>query len=280
MMLEVQELSKTFPSRGEIKGFRKVSFSLAEGEAIGLVGESGCGKTTLVRTILRLIPPDDGRIYFQGEPWLELWGRNLRERRRGMQAVFQDPESSLNPRMTNLAIVEEPLKVHHMGDRAERRSRVDELLSEVGLPLEIKHHRPGRLSGGQKQRLAIARALATRPSLLIADEPLSALDLSIQLQVLGLLKKLKGDHELSILFISHSVGAARHLCDRIAVMRSGRFVEFAPARTLLSKPTHPYTEFLLRSQEVESFPPAEASADDDFSVWTEIEPEHWVLAKP
>jgi len=197
-----------------------------------------------------------------------------------MQAVFQDPESSLNPRMTNLAIVEEPLKVHRMGGRFERRSRVDELLSEVGLPLEIKHYRPSRLSGGQKQRLAIARALATRPSFLLADEPLSALDLSTQLQVLGLLRKLKVDYGLSILFISHSVGAALLLCDRIAVMRSGRFVELAPVRSLLSRPIHPYTKFLFRSQEMGSFLPVEDVGNDNFSVWTEIEPDHWVLTKP
>jgi ABC-type oligopeptide transport system ATPase subunit len=222
-----------------------VSFAIDEGETFGLVGESGSGKTTTGRCMLRLIEPSSGEVRFRGENVLEFAPRRMREARRDMQIVFQDPYSSLNPRMRVRQIVEEPLVIHELGDRAQRRERVTELLRLVGLdPTHLERH-PHQFSGGQRQRIGLARALALNPSFLILDEPVSALDVSVQAQVVNLLMDLQRQLKLTYLFIAHDLRLVEHICTRVAVMYLGKIVEMGPAAALFASPQHPYTRALL-----------------------------------
>jgi len=222
-----------------------VSFSIEEGETFGLVGESGSGKTTTGRCLLRLIEPTSGAVRFRGEDVLAFSSRRLREARRDMQIVFQDPYSSLNPRMRARQIVEEPLVIHALGARAERRARVAELFSLVGLnPVHLDRY-PHQFSGGQRQRIGLARALALNPSFVILDEPVSSLDVSVQAQVVNLLMDLQARLRLTYLFIAHDLRLVEHICSRVAVMYLGRIVEMGPTASLFAAPEHPYTRALL-----------------------------------
>jgi ABC-type oligopeptide transport system ATPase subunit len=222
-----------------------VSFSIDEGETFGLVGESGSGKTTTGRCLLRLIEPTSGSVTFRGRDVLGLSGRDLSRARRDMQIVFQDPYSSLNPRMRARHIVEEPLVIHRLGDRERRRARVAELFGLVGLDPGHLERYPHQFSGGQRQRIGLARALALEPSFLVLDEPVSALDVSVQAQVVNLLMDLQRRLQLTYLFIAHDLRLVRHVCSRVAVMYRGRVVELAPAAALFETARHPYTLTLL-----------------------------------
>src|SRR6187402_2888799 len=222
-----------------------VSFSIEEGETFGLVGESGSGKTTTGRCILRLIEPTSGQVAFKGQDVLGLDRRALREARRHMQMVFQDPYSSLNPRMRVETIVEEPLVIHRIGTKAERASRVAELLAHVGLDPELRRRYPHEFSGGQRQRIGLARALALNPSFIIADEPVSALDVSIQAQVINLLMDLQDQLKLTYLFIAHDLRLVRHISNRVAVMYLGRIVEMGNTAEIFANAQHAYTRALL-----------------------------------
>jgi oligopeptide/dipeptide ABC transporter ATP-binding protein len=252
-VLEVERLKKYFPVRkgllrrtvGHVYAVDDVSFTIREGETVGLVGESGCGKTTVGRAILRLIEPTAGAIRLEGRDITGLGKRELRPYRQAMQIIFQDPFSSLNPRMRAGDIVGEPLKVHGNGSRGERRERVAELFQRVGLRAAQMDNFPHQFSGGQRQRIGVARALALSPKLIIGDEPVSALDVSIQAQVINLLTDLQRDLKLSYLFISHNLAVVEHISHRIAVMYLGRIVEYTDKATLFTRPLHPYTEALL-----------------------------------
>ena len=245
-LLEVEGLAVRYESRGAvIRAVDGVGFSLARGEVLGVVGESGCGKSTLGRAILRLVDPAAGTIRFDGEDITRLGRREMVARRRDMQVVFQDPFGSLNPRHRVGEIVGEPLVVHRVGDRASRAARVGELLDLVGLPPDAARRYPHEFSGGQRQRIAIARALALEPRLLVADEPVSALDVSIQSQIINLLAELRARLGLAMIFISHDLSVIRHVSDRIAVMYLGRLVEIGPADAVFDAPAHPYTRALL-----------------------------------
>jgi len=236
------------PSDGDdvLKAVDGVSFVLPRGGTLGVVGESGSGKTTLARTILRLIPATSGRVLFDGRDVFALPRAELRRLRREMQVVFQDPTGSLNPYLRVEAILTEGLAVHGIGrSRAERRQRAAELLRQVGLSAEDLGRYPHEFSGGQRQRIAIARALAVGPKLVVCDEPVSALDVSIRSQILNLLLDLREQYGLSYLFIAHDLAVVRHFCDEVAVMHGGRFVEHAPAEALFAAPQHPYTRTLL-----------------------------------
>jgi ABC-type oligopeptide transport system ATPase subunit len=251
-LLEVRRLVKEFSrSRGlfapssVVRAVDDVSFTIEEGETFGLVGESGSGKTTTGRCILRLIEPTSGEVRFKGEDVLGFSKSRLRQARRDMQIVFQDPYSSLNPRMRVGAIVEEPLIIHRIGSKAERRARVAELFDLVGLdPSQLTRY-PHQFSGGQRQRIGLARALALNPSLIIADEPVSALDVSVQAQVINLLMDLQERLKLTYLFIAHDLRLVRHICSRVAVMYLGKIVEMGATDSLFTSPAHPYTRALL-----------------------------------
>ncbi len=247
-LLQVTGLTKHFPARhgkGGIRAVDGVSFTLKSGETLGVVGESGCGKSTLGRTILRLVEPSSGAVVFDGEDLLSLGPAALRARRRDMQMIFQDPFASLDPRLNVGAIVAEPLVIHDIGDRASRRAAVLELLETVGLEPDAAKLYPHEFSGGQRQRIGIARALALRPRLIIADEPVSALDVSIQSQILNLLVELRQRFGLSYIFISHDLAVVEHVSDTVAVMYLGQIVETAPTEALFARPSHPYTQALI-----------------------------------
>jgi oligopeptide/dipeptide ABC transporter ATP-binding protein len=252
-VLEVRGLKKHFAVRkgllarsvGRVLAVDGVSFTVAEGETLGLVGESGCGKSTLARLVLRLIEPTDGRIMINGQEITGLGKAALRPYRREMQIIFQDPFSSLDPRMNAGEIVGEPLQVHRIADGKERARRVAELFEQVGMRATQMRSLPHEFSGGQRQRLCIARALALNPKLIVADEPVSALDVSIQAQVINLMMDLQREKRLSYLFIAHDLAVVSHISHRIAVMYLGKIVEYADKTTLFRNPLHPYTEALL-----------------------------------
>ena len=230
---------------GAVKAVDGVSFSLAQGEILGLVGESGCGKSSLGRTIMRLIPPTEGTVALHGKVLTDLRGAKLRKARSDFQMVFQDPYASLNPRMTVFDALAEAMQTHQPGPRAELSARIDALLKKVGLPSQARARYPHEFSGGQRQRIAIARALAVEPKLLVADEPVSALDVSIQAQIINLLAALCREMGLTLLFISHDLSVVKHISDRIAVMYLGRIVEIGPATDVIERPLHPYTKALI-----------------------------------
>ena len=251
-LVEVSHLVKTFARDAGLFGtgtrvtaVDDVSFAIDEGETFGLVGESGSGKTTTGRCILRLIEPSSGAVRFRGENVLDFPKRRLREARRDMQIVFQDPYSSLNPRMRAREIVGEPLIIHKLGTRAERQARVEELFSLVGLSAAHLDRYPQQFSGGQRQRIGLARALALNPSFVILDEPVSALDVSVQAQVINLLMDLQERLHLTYLFIAHDLRLVEHVCSRVAVMFLGKIVEMGPTASLFASPQHPYTKALL-----------------------------------
>ena len=254
-LVEVRDLVKHFPltrgivlarKAGAVKAVDGVSFDVMKGETLGIVGETGCGKSTTARLIMRLLEPTAGTVRFDGNEITRLKGGKLKAVRRELQMVFQDPYSSLNPRKTVGSIVAEPFAIHGLhSDRVERRKKVIELMDTVGLNPEHYNRYPHEFSGGQRQRIGIARALALRPKLLIADEPVSALDVSIQAQILNLLRDMQRELGLTMVFISHDLSIVRHMCDRIAVMHDGRIVELASNEELYSSPRDPYTRELL-----------------------------------
>lgn len=247
-LLEVSHLVKEFKDREGSEPLRAVddvSFSVQRGETFGIVGESGCGKTTLSRAILRLIEPTAGRVTFDGVDVGELGPPALRQLRRRMQIVFQDPFGSLDPRMSVLGIVQEPLDIHGLGNAAERAARASAMLEHVGIPAEQYRRRPWAFSGGQRQRIGIARALVLEPTLVFLDEPVSALDVSIQAQVLNLLRRLQGELGLTYVFIVHDLAVAEYFCDRIAVLYRGAVMELGERESLFREPLHPYTASLL-----------------------------------
>ena len=254
-LLKVEHLTKEFPAESGVFGGRfakhvvsavnDVSFEIHEGETFGLVGESGCGKSTTGRTIMRLNNPTSGKVFFQGRDVAAMNKKELKAMRREMQFIFQDPYASLNPRMTIGEIVSEPMTIHGIGTKEERIERVRELLDVVGLNPEHINRYPHEFSGGQRQRIGIARAFVLRPKLIICDEPVSALDVSIQAQVLNLLKELQNKYGTAYLFIAHDLSVVQHISDRVAVMYLGKMVELSDWKTLYTEPHHPYTQSLL-----------------------------------
>ena len=249
-LIEVRDLVKHYPPRrgrgASVRAVDGLSFDVHEGETLGIVGESGCGKTTTARLLLALLKPTSGSIAVDGRELTTLPGRELRALRREMQMIFQDPYSSLNPRRTIGSIIGEPFVIHGVGTgRGERRERVQELMARVGLNPEHFNRYPHEFSGGQRQRIGVARAIALEPRLIVADEPVSALDVSIQAQILNLLRELQRDLGLTIVLIAHDLAVVRHMCDRVAVMYLGRIVELAGADELYDHPRHPYTGALL-----------------------------------
>ncbi|MBM3236276.1 dipeptide ABC transporter ATP-binding protein [Candidatus Poribacteria bacterium] len=258
ILLEAKNIKKYFPikqgffskSEGLLKAVDGVSFTVNRAETLGLVGESGCGKTTMGRVLLRLTEPTSGESYFhtsEGRVYniFGLSKSGLRQLRRQMQIIFQDPFSSLNPRMSVFGIISEPLKIHKLAKRSELQDKVNQLLETVGLNPQHARRYPHEFSGGQRQRIGIARALAVQPELIIADEPVSALDVSIQAQVINLLEDLQAQFQLSFVFIAHDLNVVKHICHRVAVMYLGRIIEFAPKQELYENPLHPYTQALL-----------------------------------
>ena len=248
-LLRAERLVKEFPAKGGVvHAVSDVSFAIEKGETLGLVGESGCGKSTLGKLLLDLIPPTSGSVFSNGQDLSKLRGPALRAMRRGMQMIFQDPYASLDPRMNVGRIIMEPLTAHHIGaSRAERAAIVRGLMEQVGLRPEFYARYPHQFSGGQRQRIGIARALALNPELIICDEPVSALDVSIQAQILNLLSDLQKQRGLTYLFISHDLNVVRYLSDRVMVMFLGRVCELSPTEALYAAPRHPYTRFLLDS---------------------------------
>ncbi len=252
-ILQVEQLKKYFPIKAGV--FRKVvafvkavdgvNFQVKRGETFGIVGESGCGKSTLGMTLLKLYPPTSGKVIFENQDVFSLSDSELRKLRRNIQMIFQDPFSSLNPRMTVGAIIEEGLSTHHTGSAKERKKMVESLVEKVGLSKDILKRYPHEFSGGQRQRIGIARALALKPKLVIADEAVSALDVSIRSQIINLLKDLKEEFSLTYIFISHDLAVVKYICDRIMVMYLGKAVEIAPKEALFENPLHPYTMSLI-----------------------------------
>jgi peptide/nickel transport system ATP-binding protein/oligopeptide transport system ATP-binding protein len=263
-LLDVRRLCTWFPVRGgllrrvvaQVRAVDDVSFTLARGTTLGLVGESGCGKSTLGRTVLRLRTPTSGQVLFDGTDLAILANRQLQPWRRRMQLVFQDPYASLSPRRTVAQTIREPLDLHRIGTPASRSDRVVELLDVVGLSSRVLDRYPHEFSGGQRQRVGIARALALNPELIVADEPVSALDVSVQSQVLNLVRRLQVERGIAFLFISHDLAVVQHVSDQVGVMYLGRLVELGPASRVYSAPHHPYTQALLAAvPRVEGAPP-------------------------
>lgn len=245
-LLEVTDLTTHFSvPGGTVRAVDGVSFSIERGKTFGLVGESGSGKSTLGRSVLQLVRPTGGSVKFNGTELVGLKPNELRRTRRSMQLVFQDPFSSLNPRMTVAEAVEAPLRIHNLVPRVKRRAEVEKVLDSVGLPARFADRYPHELSGGQRQRVGIARALATRPDLIVCDEPVSALDVSIQAQILNLLLELQRDLGISYLFISHDLSVVQHIADQVAVLYLGRLVEIGDYNAVFNDPKHPYTQALL-----------------------------------
>ena len=253
-LIQVEGLKMHFPITqgiilqrqvGSIKAVDGLDFDIRRGETLGLVGESGCGKSTTGRAILQLYRPTEGHVYFEGEDLTQMKGERLRRQRRRMQMIFQDPYASLNPRMTVGNIIGEPLEVHNIASGKERRERVQELLQVVGLNPYFINRYPHEFSGGQRQRIGIARALAVKPDFIVCDEPISALDVSIQAQIINLLEELQEQFGLTYLFIAHDLSVVRHISDRVAVMYLGKIVELTDRDTLYANPLHPYTQALL-----------------------------------
>ncbi|MER7172182.1 ABC transporter ATP-binding protein, partial [Streptomyces mesophilus] len=250
-VLDVRDLQRHFPApSGSVRAVDGVSLTIGPGEVVGLVGESGSGKSTVGRCVVRLDTPTGGEVLIDGTDVTTLSARQMRPLRKKVHLVFQDPSSSLNPRMTIRQIIAEPLRLHGLATRAEASARVDELLRQVGLRPELADRNPHQLSGGQRQRVSIARALSVEPALLVADEPTSALDVSVQASVLNLLADLQKERGFGCLFITHDLAAVEYLADRIAVMYLGRIVEQAPAAELFADPKHPYTQALLSAAPV------------------------------
>jgi len=246
-ILEVKDLSRYFKTRsGMLHAVDGVSFTLKKGETLGVVGESGCGKSTLGRAILRLIEPTSGSVIYDGIDISKLSKEEMRRMRKDMQIIFQDPYSSLDPRKTVSQIIAEPLKTHKIcSGKQEIEQRVNEIMKRVGLAERLVNTYPHELDGGRRQRVGVARALATRPKFVVCDEPVSALDVSIQAQIINLMRRLQRELELSYIFITHDMSVVNHLADRIAVMYLGRLVELAPVEELFENPLHPYTQALL-----------------------------------
>ena len=252
-LLSIENLRVHFPVRagvllrqtGAVKAVDGVSLDIAPGETLGLVGESGCGKSTLGKAIVRLLKPTTGSIHFQGHDITHISQHALRPTRRDIQMIFQDPAESLDPRMSVRAIIEEPFAIHGIGTRSERIQQVNALLDRVGLPISAAERYPFEFSGGQRQRIGIARALALKPKLIVCDEPVSALDVSVQSQILNLLVELQRDFGLSYLFIAHDLSVVKHVSDRVAVMYLGKIVELASAAAIYQDPRHAYTQALL-----------------------------------
>jgi oligopeptide transport system ATP-binding protein len=252
-LMAAQNVKKYFPVKkgmlnrevARVHAVDDVTIAVKEGETLGLVGESGCGKSTFGRCLVRLLEPTAGKIDFQGRDITHLGARELRPLRRQMQIIFQDPYASLNPRKRVGSIIADPLRIHDMGSSKERKSQVQELMEKVGLQPEHYNRFPHEFSGGQRQRIGVARALALQPKLIVADEPVSALDVSIQAQIVNLLDDLQGEFKLTYIFIAHDLGVVRHVSDRIAVMYLGKVVELSPAEELYTRPIHPYTEAML-----------------------------------
>jgi oligopeptide transport system ATP-binding protein len=251
VLLEIRDLYKAFPVKAgwgktvEAKAVDGVNLSVARGEAVGLVGESGCGKSTLGRLALRLLEPTAGSVFFEGRNLNTLAREDLRALRKNVQIIFQDPFASLNPRMRIEEIISEPLVIHALAKGKELEERAAVLLDKVGLPADALRRYPHEFSGGQRQRVGIARALASTPSFIVADEPVSALDVSVQAQIINLLEDLREELRLSFLFIAHDLNLVRHFSDRVAVMYLGKIVEIAPSEDIYRNPSHPYTEALL-----------------------------------
>ncbi len=315
-LIQVRGLKKYFPitkgvllqrETGSVKAVDDLSFDIFRGETLGLVGESGCGKTTTGRTLIQLYEPTAGEVLFEGQDLAEMKSTNLRGLRKRMQMIFQDPFASLNPRWTISRIIGEPLKVHKMGNNKQRVERVQELLDIVKLNSYYMNRYPHEFSGGQRQRIGIARALASKPDFIVCDEPISALDVSIQAQIVNLLEDLQEQFGLTYLFIAHDLSMVRHICSRVAVMYLGIIVELASRDDLYDTPMHPYTQALLsavpipdpiatRSRKpiiLEGDPPspsnppsgcrfhprcaiAKEHCQTDIPTWREIKPDHWV----